>query len=424
MPRNRILALSIFFITAGVMIIWTAIRYNGRDSGTSSGTVATDDAVHSTGLHEASWDQLPKIPDFALTERSGKTFDTASIDGEAYIVSFFFSKCPSICRNQNEQIALLQKAYHDQPITFLSITCDPKNDTPVNLRKYADVFQADPEQWLFLTGDYEKMKGISEDYFNTAYSTSTHGTNLMLVDKWGRFRDRFDWQDKTELLRLRNVVDTVLAEEKEPAGKSFDTRTPASSADVDHGHQVDWKEQPWINEFQLTERSGEKFSSEAMRGKVWIGSFFFVRCPSICKQQNNQLAKLQDQFGDRDVTLVSITTNPKNDTLAELRKYADQYEADKEKWLFVRGDLLYIRRIAAEYFQSGFMEKENHTTSLALIDKWGEIRGKYAWEDPEQLVELRKEVDRLLAETEPPTAEANEVFDEEEEIADSEDDDA
>ena len=405
MPRHRILALSVFLITAGVMVVITAYRMNERaqqraEQEKQAGS--TSDAVHSTGLHDAAWSDLPKVDPFTLTERSGKEFDSSELEGKVWFASFFFTSCPSICREQNLQIAELRKSYRDQDLTFVSMTCDPENDTPVKLREYAKTFKADPEHWLFLTGEFEKLQAVSQGIFNTALSTSTHGTNLMLVDKWGRFRDRFDWQDPSELIRLRAVLDEVLAETEPPEGKTVETRTPTAGSKLDRGHGSDWQDQEWIDSFVLDDSQGGTFSTDEMKGHVWIGSFFFATCPTVCPQQNQHLAELQQQLGDRDITIVSITTDPENDTPAKLRAYAQKYNADPEKWKFLTGDLLHIKRIAGEYFETGFMDKANHTTKLMLVDKWGNVRGKYSWNDADELLQLQIDAQKLLEEMTPP----------------------
>ena len=41
----------------------------------------------------------------------------------------------------------------------VSLTCDPENDTPESLRRYADRFEADPARWKFLTGEMAERVG-------------------------------------------------------------------------------------------------------------------------------------------------------------------------------------------------------------------------------------------------------------------------
>ena len=45
-------------------------------------------------------------------------------------------------------------------------------------------------------------------------------------------------------------------------------------------------EGPPLEEFELTERSGQPFRSRDMRGKVWVTTFFFATCPGTCPRLN------------------------------------------------------------------------------------------------------------------------------------------
>ena len=48
------------------------------------------------------------------------------------------------------------------------------------------------------------------------------------------------------------------------------------------------------------------------------------------------MRRLQDEFlKDTDLRLVTITVDPERDTPAQLTKYADGFEADSERWLFL-----------------------------------------------------------------------------------------
>ena len=146
--------------------------------------------------------------------------------------------------------------------------------------------------------------------------------------------------------------------------RSSDGQTGGTSLPVyDHG---DWKDQKFLEDFTLTERSGELFHSQEMRGKVWVVSFFFSSCPYSCKTQNEKVKSLVSELGSDNVTFVSITCDPETDTPVVLRKYAYDFGAHPEHWLFLTGDYLHIRRIGAEIFQVPVV-KEFHSESLLVV---------------------------------------------------------
>jgi uncharacterized membrane protein YozB (DUF420 family) len=101
------------------------------------------------------------------------------------------------------------------------------------------------------------------------------------------------------------------------------------------------------------------------------------------------MQRLQDQTaGQRDVLLVSITVDPRHDTPAVLRDYADKRcHADPERWLFLTGDQNTIYPLIRNSFLLGVQETEGpdyrpgnevtHSSRLALVDQAGHIRGYF-----------------------------------------------
>lgn len=151
----------------------------------------------------------------------------------------------------------------------------------------------------------------------------------------------------------------------------------------------------WLSRFELTERSGDLVKSEQLLGQPYVVSFFFSTCPSICVQQNQKLKELQDRFEGRGVKFVAISVDPETDTPEQLREYAARFGADKEQWLFLTGDLTYIRRIGAEIFQQP-VNKKFHTERFVLVDPQGKIEGMYSWPEERQFKKLQSSIDSMI----------------------------
>ena len=161
------------------------------------------------------WDYLPDVDRFVLTDQEGQEVDSADLHGTPYVVSFFFSSCPSICRDLNEQIRQSIDAVGDQDIRFLTISVQPDVDTVPVLKKYADSFDANADRWSFLTGSLEDIEAVGQGSFNVVVDPETHTDDILLVDKWGRNRDRFKWSSADDMKRFIKVVKEV-TEETEP----------------------------------------------------------------------------------------------------------------------------------------------------------------------------------------------------------------
>ena len=160
-------------------------------------------------------------------------------------------------------------------------------------------------------------------------------------------------------------------------------------------------DQKWMQDFTLTRRNEEPFHSQQLQGKVWVASFFFSACPTVCRTQNERVKLLHSDFVSEDVSFVAITCDPENDSPATLASYASQFTDDRENWFFLTGNFDYIRRIAAEKFQMALGLK-THKEHFSIVDKWGNVRGAYHWNNPEEWLAMRRQIKHLVDETQEP----------------------
>ena len=156
---------------------------------------------------------------------------------------------------------------------------------------------------------------------------------------------------------------------------------------------------PPLKEFELTERNGQTFRSIDMRGKVWVATYFFTTCPGQCLRLNANLQVLNAEPALKDVTWVSISCDPDTDTLPVLRDYADRFKADPKRWLFCRGDLDYVKRIAKG--MDLFLSVKGHQDVAVVIDKEGKRRGMYDATSEAQCNRLKAKLLECLAEKYP-----------------------
>ena len=147
-----------------------------------------------------------KKPNFSLTERSGKSFDSKSLTGNVWVVTFFYTSCPGPCLRQNQALKKVQEELEGRDIHFVSITCDPTIDTPATLQKYAAQFGADSERWLFLTGQFDSIKGIAQKQFLLPLDKQSHSERAIVIDHRGEIRDVFDTLDTDDMKRMTRTL--------------------------------------------------------------------------------------------------------------------------------------------------------------------------------------------------------------------------
>ena len=103
---------------------------------------------------------------FELTERSGRTVAAEELAGRFLVVNFVYTSCSVSCLQVNRRMAEIQRLSADQPdVRLVSITLDPRTDSPAVLTKFASRFGADTNRWLFLTGDKPSVYGLLEASF-------------------------------------------------------------------------------------------------------------------------------------------------------------------------------------------------------------------------------------------------------------------
>lgn len=153
---------------------------------------------------------------FELTERSGQTLRSDDLLGQPYVVCFFFSTCPGTCKRQSGEMRLLQSKFKGKPIRLVSISVDPENDTPEALKAYAESFNADPDQWLFLTGDLDKIIKIgTEMFFLPGVEKRGHPDRFCLVNAQGELVGSYVWLDAQEReLLVKHIEELLVAETK------------------------------------------------------------------------------------------------------------------------------------------------------------------------------------------------------------------
>ena len=106
-----------------------------------------------------------------------------------------------------------------------------------------------------------------------------------------------------------------------------------------------------VQSFELVDQNGNPFSSNQLRGKVWVANFFFTTCSDICPLMNKNMASLSRTFEQIPaVSLISITVNPETDNSSVLKKYEERFKGKKDNWYFLTGKREDITKIALESF--------------------------------------------------------------------------
>ena len=117
----------------------------------------------------------------------------------------------------NMKVAELQRDFGSRGVRFVSISCDPDVDTPQVMARYAHMFNADANHWLFLTGDLQYTRRIGQDMFNVSVSKRAHSEQLIVIDAEGQSRGVFLAFQEDQFQRVKALLDELLKESEEEA---------------------------------------------------------------------------------------------------------------------------------------------------------------------------------------------------------------
>ena len=160
-----------------------------------------------------------KVEQFSFVNQEGQTVTNKDLEGKVYVVEYFFTTCKGICPKMNENMAKVYNAYRgNKDFMILSHSVDPNHDTVAAMKAYSLRFDADPKQWMFLTGDKKKLyEAARYSYLISAQDDTAgvsvdqdfiHDNHFVLVDRHGRLRGQF--YDGLK----QNQVDTLIGDVK------------------------------------------------------------------------------------------------------------------------------------------------------------------------------------------------------------------
>ncbi len=159
-----------------------------------------------------------------------------------------------------------------------------------------------------------------------------------------------------------------------------------------------------VPEFHLTNQNGQPFGSDQLKGKIWIADFVFTTCPGPCPMISSRMSELQKPLENTDVHLVSVSVDPKHDTPAVLRGYAEKLHAQPRRWDFLTGSQAAIYDLSRNGFKLAIDDGQGengtpvHSTRVILVDRRGEIRGYYDATAPDAVTKLLADTNHLLRE--------------------------
>src|SRR4051812_21449254 len=217
------------------------------------------------------------IPNLTVTTQRGKPvkFYDDLVKGKIVIISFIYTSCTDICPLTTARVAQLEEKLGDmvgREVFLISMTVDPKTDTPERLKEYAERFGAGPG-WSFVTGKPDDIRAINYKFGDRSGVISEHRNEIVIgndatgewqkdsvfgdIDRLALTVRSLDPKWHAQVRPPQNLADhTAMAMSSQP-GQALFKKMCAPCHTIGVGDRVgpdlrgvtDRRDKPWLEEF-------------------------------------------------------------------------------------------------------------------------------------------------------------------------------
>ncbi len=152
---GKFVLMSLFALAGALHFPNSAFGHNAKEHVANS--VGTGSATYKRSIRNYL------IPDVQLTDYDDRPVRLRELltNGDPVMMNFVFTTCATICPVTTKVLSDVSAKMggEGKRLRLISISIDPENDTPLQLKAYAKSFQAG-ERWKFLTGSTQDVKAV------------------------------------------------------------------------------------------------------------------------------------------------------------------------------------------------------------------------------------------------------------------------
>lgn len=164
------------------------------------------------------------VPDFTLVNEDGRTIHLAQFKGKVVLLTFIYTRCPleDYCPRMSKNFAQIDDALKADPALYkvthlLSISFDPKFDTPMILKNYGKIYNGGDAKefahWEFAAAP-EKELGAVEQFFDLGVTPGdsgslNHSLSTAVIGRDGKVRAWYptnEWKPADVLAQMKSAA--------------------------------------------------------------------------------------------------------------------------------------------------------------------------------------------------------------------------
>ncbi len=135
--------------------------------------------------------------DLELLTQDGRKvrFYSDVLEGRTVVINVIYTNCKDACPLITQQLNDVRRRISDlfgKQVYFVTLTSDPKRDSPQAMKQYARAQSADVEGWTFLTGSKDNIEHILKKLGQFSKEVEAHSTLLIAgnvpAKRWSKIR--------------------------------------------------------------------------------------------------------------------------------------------------------------------------------------------------------------------------------------------
>lgn len=161
-----------------------------------------------------------------------------------------------------------------------------------------------------------------------------------------------------------------------------------------------------IPDFKFVNQYGDTITQNSLKGNIYVADFFFTTCPSICPIMHRNMLKVYNDFKNvPDFKIISHTIDPKHDSVAVMKKYADKLGISGNNWWLLQGKKEDTYTLGQKHYLVAVMQDNGapggyvHQGWFVLVDKQRRIRGYYDGTKEEEVAKMIDDIKTLRGES-------------------------
>jgi cytochrome oxidase Cu insertion factor (SCO1/SenC/PrrC family) len=305
-----------------------------------------------------------RIPETSVLDQDGRRLDFYQdlVKGKTVAINFIFTTCTTVCPPMTATFRRVQQMLGERAgreVSLISVSVDPTTDTPERLKAFAEKFKAGPG-WTFVTGGKPEISALLRALGAATPDKTDHTATVLIGNEpAGHWTRTYGLSPASTLVK---VIDEAAAHKTPPAAQAS-TSPAASLKSVSAKSAAYFPNQTLITQDDKTVH----FYDDMLKGKVVLINFMFTHCTGVCSPMTANLAKVQSYLGERvgrEVSILSISVDPANDTPATLKAYAAKHKAGPG-WYFLTGKKENVDWIL--YKLGGYVAEPGQHSSVLIL---------------------------------------------------------